>query len=157
MRVRSMGLALLLAALAGCGSDGLTEVVDTQTDRQQARAQWTALGLSSYSLEMKLTCFCPRRVNLWHRLRVENDTVVAAQLANPDDAVGFDEEEVPVTVFPTVNTLFGRIVAEQQRSDGFAVVRFDVATGLPVFAELGTLANDAGVRYELRRLQPLVP
>lgn len=150
---RAIWRALLLLPLVACGSDGIADV-KTQPDAAQARARWGALGLNRYTVEMKLGCFCVPSVTSWHELRVEGNRVVAARMLEPPYTPRTAAE---AALFPTVSALFDRIAEEQERPDGYLEGKYDVLTGLPVQVVVGTLANDAGIAYELRRLRPLPP
>lgn len=157
MRVQRMvwGMLVLLPLLA-CGDDALT-TVQTQQDPTQARARWDALGVSSYTVEMKLDCFCDQVALLWHELRIEEDHVVSARRLLPAPADRLHLKPAPAACFPTVSTLFARIAAEREKPDGSWQGEYDVHTGLPVNVVVGWLANDSGIRYELRLFRPLPP
>ncbi len=152
MNRRTCWSALLLLPLLACSADKLNSPF-TQPDLGEARERWNALGLERYVVEMKYACFCGFPASRWLVVRVESDSIVSATLLDASDSPDAGPLQLPW--LPTVTTLFERIQAERDRPDGFVEGRYDTATGMPVFAVIGTLANDAGTGYELRRLRRL--
>jgi hypothetical protein len=138
--IRSLAAILLLSAcatpLAGGGDDG-----------SAARQLWNRQGIDDYRYVYSVVCFCPDRGPL--RVIVRNGQVAQVETTDPNARVG---QQLQVVL--TVDDVFDRI--EEARENGtFTEVEYHPTLGYPVSAEIGTLANDAGVRYLISDLVPL--
>ncbi len=130
MRVLLIVAALVL--IAGC-SAGLHPTGTKEFDRaafRQARAKWDNAGITSYAVESRYMCFCPAHLNVWTRLTVRRDRVVAADPVAP----------LPPGISPdllgwrTVPEIFEWIESAASSSDDMVskvTVTYDEALGYP--------------------------
>src|SRR5262245_49410327 len=77
---RGMSLAVV-ALLLSCGNGVLspTELLELSA----ARERWRDHGGPNYTVESRISCFCPYYLNVWTRLTVQGDEVVAAEPLSP--------------------------------------------------------------------------
>ena len=152
--MKTRRLALLLAALLlGCGDDGLSPVL---RESAAAESRWRAQGLSHYTVETRILCFCPPVMLEWHEITVAADSVVAVR------RVGFDgpapETETGLAAwFRSVEQTFADVRGwPGSMRDNRLEARFDSGTGLPTRVEFitGPQIADGGSVREYRALKP---
>jgi hypothetical protein len=151
-RISFLALALTLSATACGDHDGV--LVDPLPEEGVAgnlaeqRQRWERQGIDDYRVAFSRECFCAQPGTVQVTVRDGRVTDVR-QVANG--------QPVPRETLPeylTVDALFDAIAAAQSRND-YTSSRFHPTLGYPVEAEIGTLANDAGVRYILSGLVPI--
>lgn len=139
--IRSFAPVLLLAACAAPlarGSDaGLLP-----------REKWERQGMDDYRYVYSLGCFCPDRGPV--HVTVRDGQIAEVRRGDSSARVAGDAQLEVLTV----DQLFDRI-AEAQASGTYTRVEYHPQLGYPTSAEIGTLANDAGVRYLIADLAPL--
>lgn len=130
--LRTMCIALL--AVAGCSRDvtGLPEGADYRYDFQR-------------------DCFCPREAVQPVTIEVRGGEVVRV-VTRPG---GEDVTNTRYASWPTIEDLIQEVEEARGRGEKNLVVRYDEELGYPTFIEIGTLANDAGVRYTAANLEYL--
>lgn len=149
--IRPFVLVLSLAAAACSGNDDLGMLVDPQPvqgvagDAPQQREVWAAQDIDDYRFAYSRVCFCLQRGTVQVTVRDGQITDVR-QVENGRRVPRENWSE-----FLTVDALFDEIAKAQARSEHTAV-KFHPTLGYPVEAEIGTLANDAGVRHMLSGL-----
>jgi hypothetical protein len=132
--VRTMCIALLAVA-AGC-SRGVT------ADDWQGE---------DYRYDFQRDCFCP--LELVQPVTIEvRDGRVTRVVTRPG---GEDVTHVRPQAWPTIADLVREVEEARDRGEKNLVVRYDDKLGYPTFIEIGTLANDAGVRYSAAKLEYL--
>ncbi len=151
IRIRPLALVFTLAAAACSDNDDLDVLVDPQpvegvagTTAQQ-RQVWEGQGIDDYRFAYSRLCFCLQRGTVQVTVRdgrITDVRQVESGQPVPRDAWG---------EFPTVDGLFDGIIAAQARDD-YTSIKYHPTLGYPVEAEIGTLANDAGVRHMLSGL-----
>ncbi|HEX6042017.1 DUF6174 domain-containing protein [Longimicrobium sp.] len=149
--IRPIALLLALSAAACSGKDDLLIFVDTQPvegvagNVAQQRQKWEGKGIDDYRFAYSRVCFCLQHGTVQVTVRDGRVTDVRKVESGEPVAREYWRE------FPTVDELFGAISDAQGREDVTAV-KFHPTLGYPVEAEIGTLANDAGVRHVLSGL-----
>jgi hypothetical protein len=153
-RAPLVALVLSLAAAACSGSDALGVSVDPQPvqgvsgDAAQQRALWDAQDVDDYRFAYHRVCFCMQRGTVQVTVRdgrVTDVRQVGSGWPVPRDAWG---------EFLTVDALFQEIAEAQARGE-YTAATYHPTLGYPVEADVGTLANDAGVRHILSGLKPI--
>jgi hypothetical protein len=131
LRRRLVAAVLLAGATAAC-SDPLAP----HSDVDAARADWLATGIADYRFELRVVAFLG--TDGYVAIRVEDNTVVAV-----------DGE---IWHAPTIEALWDDLLTARESGDlNYAV--FD-RRGVPVEFSVGSLADDSGVRYLVRRFTP---
>jgi uncharacterized protein DUF6174 len=139
-------MAVTALATAGCGGP-LSPSQRSQLER--ARARWESAGITSYTVESRIRCFCPGHLAVWTRLSIRDNRVIDTQPL----------EELPPGSFATpfgwstVTDLFDQI--EQLNQDEYiksVKVQYDPALGYPQQIVVTCQSNviDCGVTYEMR-------
>ncbi|MFN2567696.1 MAG: DUF6174 domain-containing protein [Gemmatimonadaceae bacterium] len=136
---------------AGVGPDAEdnpgTEGTGSAAELRLRLTQWQALGPRSYSYDLRRVCFCGPDAVTPARVEVRDGRVVDARaLVMPRPLL--------LELFDTIDALFARAI-EMAESGGPVVVSYHPTLGYPTFLEIGTLANDAGVRYQVSKLVAL--
>lgn len=139
--------------LLACGDDGMSP---TLREAAAAESRWRAQGLSHYTVETRVLCFCPPVLLEWHELTVVNDSVIASRRVS-QQSVAPPDETAPPAWFRTVEQTF----ADVRRWPGSMrnnrlEASFDAVTGLPTRVNFITgpeLADGGSVR-EFRALTP---
>jgi Family of unknown function (DUF6174) len=155
----SRGLAaavLSLSALAACAPQARSGDPDppppptsaAQGDLAAARQLWASQETDDYRYRFSRQCFCLGRGPVV--VEVRDGRVASVR----DAESGGPPAEDAGTYVLTVEQLFERI-AEAQRGGEATSVSYDPVRGFPVRAEIGSLAADAGVVYEIGELAPL--
>lgn len=140
-------ILLLAVALAACDTptDSATPVPG---DPDVQRQVWERQQIDDYRYTYSRLCFCgPLRAV---RVEVRNGEVVDVREAESGRLVDRNRwNEVA-----TVDALFDRIFQAEELED-YTDVSYHPTLGYPMRAELGTMANDAGVRYTIDHLRSL--
>lgn len=150
-RIRPFILVLSLAAAACSGNDEMGVLADPQPvdgvagSPAQQRTVWEAQAIDDYRFTYSRVCFCLQRGTL--RVTVRDGRVTDVRQMK----TGLQVPRETWGEFLTVDGLFDEIAEAQARSE-YTAVKFHPALGYPVEAEIGTLANDAGVRHILSGL-----
>jgi hypothetical protein len=162
-RLRPLGALTLVVAVAATCADGAAIGIRAQkvaisadtvqgtasvSELQQRRAAWVARGIIDYRVQLRVVCFCGSEVTRPVVVEVRGGAVAKVT----DLETG--KPATALTTYPTITGLFDAAIAERTRG-GFVSVAYDTAAGLPVRLEVGTLANDAGVQYQVSGLTPL--
>jgi hypothetical protein len=136
---------LLALALSGCAHPFLLPR-DENGDVAAQRRRWDSQNLDDYRFHFARTCFCvPMGVVV---VEVRDDQVVAVKDAQTGSPVTGPEAQG----IPTIEQLFDEI-AEAASEGTYLDVQYHSSQGYPTEAEIGTLANDAGVRYSVGNVQ----
>jgi hypothetical protein len=140
--IRSLAPLLLLAAcatpLGGGPDDG----------GSAARQRWEGQGIDDYRYVYSVVCFCPERGPV--QVTVRNGEVASVSSVDPNARTSGGAQLQVLTV----DGVFDRI-EEAEEAGTYTSVEYDPQLGYPTSAEIGTLANDAGVRYLITDLVPL--
>jgi hypothetical protein len=143
--------SILVATVVLSGADGCSAVtgpgVEGTGSVMELRlrwAQWLAAGPPSYSYEVQRTCFCPEEYRTPARVEVRDRQVIDARVL----ATG---EPLPIAIFDPIDSLFADAIEVAERG-GPVEVTYHPRFSYPISLEIGTLANDAGVRYEVTAL-----
>jgi hypothetical protein len=110
-------------------------------------AQWRAVGPDDYSFELRRTCFCIPDAVTPARVEVRDGVVVDARALD-------DGRALPLQFFDPIDTLFADAIEAAERGEPVEA-SYHRTLSYPTRLEIGTLANDAGVRYEVSRLVAL--
>jgi hypothetical protein len=148
-RIHLLALALTLAA-AACGNhDGV--LVDPQPidgvagSLSEQRQVWERQGVDDYRVAFSRVCFCVQPGTV--QVTVRDGQIVDVRQVESGERLPRER----FAEYLTVDALFDAIVAAQARNE-YTAVKFHPTLGYPVEADVGTLANDAGVRYLLSGL-----
>ena len=144
-----VGLACANASrITGLGTPNIALTRDTLpgtgelTELQQHRAAWVALGINDYRFQMQATCFCGG--DFIRPVLIEVRGGVVSKVWDLQTTKPIADKRL----FPTITTLFDDAIAERSRG-GRVRVTYNRASGIPVWLEVGTLENDAGVGYRV--------
>lgn len=151
--LRSLFLLATLATLAACGDTGLSPV---QRESAAAEARWRAQGLSHYTVEARILCFCPPVMLEWHELTVASDSVFAVRRVSFDGVAPPDETARPEW-FRSVEQTFADVRSwPGSMRDNRLEARFDPGSGLPLHVNFitGLQIADGGSVREFRALKP---
>jgi hypothetical protein len=136
---------LLAVALSGCARPFLLPR-DEDGEVAAQRRRWESQNLDDYRFNFARTCFCgPLGAVI---VEVRDDHVVSvkdAQTGSP--VIGANAQGIP-----TIDKLFDYIEAAADEGT-YLDVKYHASLGYPTEAEIGTLANDAGVRYSVGNVQ----
>ena len=139
-------LVLLALALAAC--DTPTESVTPVPGEASVQRQvWEQQGIDDYRFVFGRDCFCnPLPVV---RVDVRDGRVVAVREVESGRAVSRDR-------WPEIRTVDQAfdMIAQAQAAGETLEVEYHPTLGYPMRLTIGTLANDAGVAYQLDRLIP---
>lgn len=150
IRIRPIVFVLALA-VAACSSNDGDVLVDPRPvegvagNVAEQRQLWARQGIDDYRVAYSRVCFCIQRGTVQLTVRdgrITDVRQVESGQRVPGEAVG---------EYLTVNDLFTRI-EQAQASGTYTDVKYHPTLGYPVEAEIGTLANDAGVRHTLSGL-----
>lgn len=143
---RARFLALLFLSCLGCGADRAWSL-NQAAELSAAYATWKSLPRDHYSVEVRLSCFCP--AGRWANLEVRHDSVVALALVS-GDSVPREEWRS----WPTIDGMFALLhdAVVSGAYEGISV-KFDPAAGYPTHASLSPprSAVDGTIRVEARR------
>jgi hypothetical protein len=126
-------MCIALLAVAGCSRDV------------------TGLEGADYRYDFQRLCFCVEEAVQPVTIEVRDGRVVRV-VTRPG---GKDVTNAEFVNWPTIEDLVDEIEEARARGEKNLVVRYDEKLGYPTFIEIGTLANDAGVRYTADNLEYL--
>lgn len=135
----------LMLLLTACGPPTAPETLEDGV------ALWKARDISDYSMEMKITCFCPQEITRPVLVLVEKNKIIGITDLETKESISPDPERG--FAWPTVTQLFDKL-QEGRDSGQFIYEEYDARFGYPARAEIGTLANDAGIAYNISSLYP---
>jgi hypothetical protein len=144
-----VALASVVVLAAGCGA-GLT--VPNRIELERAEKLWSEKRPAAYTLEERISCFCEPALNLWTRITVRDDKVVAQEWVDPAPAIFQPVSDMQR--WATVPELF----AAAREGDASYVkkitVEFDATYGFPTRVHVECQDNilDCGIIYEARKL-----
>ncbi len=136
---------LLALALSGCARPFLLPR-DEEGEVAAQRHRWESQNLDDYRFTFAQTCFCAPLGAVV--VEVRDDRVVAVK----DAQTGSPVTGPSSLGIPTIDELFDYI-AEAADEGTYLDVKYQSSMGYPTEAEIGTLANDAGVRYSVGNVQ----
>ena len=141
--------ALILATASGCGDGPLSPSQRLQL--AEARARWADGGSGDYTVEGRISCFCPSHLLLWTRLTVRAGQIVAAEPVEPPP----DGIEPSLLGWRTVEEAFGMIEGFDSSVIRSVKLRFDSELGYPLEIRVTCHSNitDCGVVEEMRNLR----
>jgi hypothetical protein len=143
----------VLCAVSACDSGPLGP--GEKRALAEARERWSAAGITSYRVEVRVSCFCIHALPGFTELEIRDGQVVAAQAVEPDP----DVETIPLEVWPTVSEAFEAIGRASDDGDVYASIEaeYDADLGFPRLVSLRCHENilDCGLTYEFRNLEPL--
>lgn len=131
--LRTMCIALLAAA--GCS-------------RAPTAAGWAG---ADYRYDFQRDCFCTREAVQPVTIEVRDGRVARVVTRQG----GEDVTALHFPSWPTIEDLFQEIEEARGRGEKNLTVRYHEKLGYPTFIEIGTLSNDAGVRYSAANLEYL--
>jgi uncharacterized protein DUF6174 len=139
-------LAVAPLAAAGCGGPLSPSQRSTLV---QAMARWESAGLTNYTAESRIRCFCPGHLAVWTKLSIRDNRVIDTQPLEPLPPGSF------ATPFgwSTVTDLFDRIEELNQEEHIKSVsVQYDPVLGYPqrIVVTCQSNVTDCGVTYEMR-------
>jgi hypothetical protein len=136
---------LLALTLSGCAQPFLLPR-DGDGEVAAQRRRWESQNVDDYRFTFARTCFCPPLGAVV--VEVRNDRVVAVKDAQTGTPITGPE----ANGIPTIDQLFDYI-ADAASEGTYLDVKYHSSLGYPTEAEIGTLANDAGVRYSVGNVQ----
>ena len=139
-------LAVAPLAAAGCGGPFSPS---QRSQLEKARARWESAGITNYTAESRIGCFCPGYLAVWTRLSIRDNRVIDTQPLEP-----LPPGSTPTTLgWSTVTDLFDRIKElVQDEYIKSVTVQYDPVLGYPQQIVVTCQANvaDCGVTYEMR-------
>ena len=145
-RLMFIVLAICPLAAAGCGGPLLPS---ERSALEKARARWESTGITNYTAESRIRCFCPGHLAVWTTLSVRDNRVVDTQPLEPLPPGSF----ATPAGWRTVSDLFEQI-EQSTRADYIrsVSVQYDPVLGYPQRIEVTCHSNvtDCGVTYEMR-------
>jgi hypothetical protein len=145
---RSLPAGILLLSLAGCA--GASPPADPLHEVRSARAAWAAEELRDYRFDFDRQCFCVREAVEPVTIEVRDGHLHEVRSRSTGEVMP-RSDAVP---WYTIEQLFDHI-AEAQAAGLQAVLVDYHPRGYPTVIEIGSLAADAGVHYNVRNLEPL--
>lgn len=145
--IRRIRPLLFAVALAGCAAPLTQADADAQNPSAERR-RWAQQQMDDYRFVFSRECSCLGRGPMV--VTVRDGRVVEAR----DPQTGQPLPADPAVGVMTIDELFDRI-AEARENGEYTDVEYHPTLGYPTVAEIGTLANDAGVRYHLSDVQRL--
>ena len=145
---RLMFVTMALAPLAAAGCGGPLSP-SQRSELERARTRWEAAGITNYTVESRIRCFCPGHTAVWTRLSIQDNRVIDTQPLEPLPPGSFATS----LGWDTVTDLFDRI--EQLNQDEYIksiTVRYDPLLGYPQKIVVTCQSNviDCGATYEMR-------
>ena len=145
-RLMFVTIAVALSAAAGCGGPLSPSQRSTLV---QAMARWESAGITNYTAESRIRCFCPGHLAVWTRLSIRDNQVTDTQPLEPLPPGSF------ATPFGwrTVTDLFDRIAQlDQEEHIKSVTVQYDPVLGYPqqIVVTCQSNVTDCGVTYEMR-------
>jgi hypothetical protein len=152
-RFRTLVTLVAAPLLLACGDDGMSP---TLRQAAMAESRWRAQGLSHYTVEARVSCFCPPVLLEWHELTVAGDSVIAARRLT-QQGIAPPEETAPAAWFRSVEQTFADVRGwPGSMRNNRLEASFDPATGLPTRVNFitGPEIADGGSVREFRALKP---
>lgn len=152
-RLRQLAAVAAVPLVLACGDDGMSP---TLRETASAEVRWRAQGLSHYTVEARVVCFCPPVLLEWHELTVVGDSVLATRRVS-QQGIAPPEETAPPSWFRSVGQTFADLKGwPGNMPNNRLVASFDAVTGMPIRAEFitGPQIADAGSVREFRALKP---
>ena len=145
-RLRFVSIVVALLAGAGCGGPLSPS---ERSELEKARARWQSAGITNYTAESRIQCFCPGHLAVWTRLTIRDNRVIDTQPLEPLPPGSF----ATPSGWRTVTELFDRI--DQSANEEFiksVTVQYDAVLGYPQRIAVTCHPNviDCGVTYEMR-------
>ena len=138
--------AVATLAAAGCGGPLSPS---QRAALEKAKARWESAGITDYTVESRIRCFCPGHMAVWTKLSIRDNRVIETQPLEPLPPGSF------ATTFgwSTVTDLFDYI--EQLNRDEYiksVKVQYDPVLGYPqqIVVTCQSNVTDCGVTYEMR-------
>ena len=79
---RLMFVTMALAPLAAAGCGGPLSPLQ-RSELERARARWESAGITNYTVESRIRCFCPGHLAVWTRLSIRDNRVIDTQPLEP--------------------------------------------------------------------------
>lgn len=120
-----------------------------RSDLEKARARWESAGITNYTAESRIRCFCPGHLAVWTRLSIRDNQVTDTQ---PLEPLPPGSVATPLG-WRTVTDLFDRIAQlDQEEYIKSVTVQYDPVLGYPQQIAVTCESNvtDCGVTYEMR-------
>lgn len=144
--LRSVLVALLVFA-SGCIDDPLSP--GEERALREAKALWAAKGGPNYTVESKLSCFCPTHLAYWTKVTVRGGVVTSAEpmASLPQGA------EPSIRGWSTIAELFARIETHDNLVTDIDA-RYDAVLGYPLEVTITckSTVSDCGSNYQTRNL-----
>ena len=145
--LRSVAVALLVFASGCLLRDPLSP--REERDLREAKALWASKGSQNYTVESRLSCFCPTHLAYWTKVTVRNGVVTAAEPVAPLP----EYAQASIQGWSTIPELFARI----EQRDSYVTdidVTFDPVLGYPRQVTIVCASNvaDCGSSYSTRNL-----
>jgi Family of unknown function (DUF6174) len=145
-RVILVTLAVASLAAAGCGGPLSPS---QRSELERAKARWESAGITTYTAESRIRCFCPGDLAVWTRLSIGDHRVIDAQPLEPLPPGSF----ATLSGWLTVTDLFDRIEQlDRERYIKSVTVQYDPVLGYPrqIVVTCQSNVSDCGVTYEMR-------
>ena len=139
-------MAVSPLAASGCGGPFSPS---QRSQLEKARARWESAGITNYTAESRIRCFCPGYLAVWTRLSIRDNRVIDTQPLEPLPP-GSDATTLG---WNTVTDLFDRIKELTQDEYIKSIkVQYDPVLGFPQEIVVTCQSNvaDCGVTYEMR-------
>lgn len=138
-------IAVAPLAAAGCGGPFAPS---QRSQLEKARARWESAGITNYTVESRIRCFCPGYLGVWTRLSIRDNRVIDTQPLEP-----LPPGDATTRGWSTVTDLFDRIKELiESESIKSVKVQYDPVLGYPQQIVMTCQSNvtDCGVTYEMR-------
>lgn len=145
-RLMVVTMAVVLFAAAGCGGPLSPS---QRSELEKARARWESAGITNYTAESRIRCFCPGHLAVWTRLSIRDNRVIDTQPLEPLPHGSF---ATPVG-WRTVTDLFDRIeLLNEEDHIKSVTIQYDPVLGYPqqIIVTCQSNVTDCGVTYETR-------
>jgi uncharacterized protein DUF6174 len=145
---RLMVVTMAVAPLAAAGCGGPLSP-SQRAELEKARARWESAGITNYTVESRIRCFCPGDLAVWTRLSIRDNRVIDTQPLEPLPPGSF----ATLSGWRTVTDLFDRIQQlDQEEYIKSVTVKYDPVLGYPQQIVVTCQSNviDCGVTYEMR-------
>jgi Family of unknown function (DUF6174) len=138
------------SAVVGCGRLTPTETAGVALDLARAEQKWQKAGLTNYSFESGVSCYCPLIYVGPHVVTVRSGVVTSIT----NKATG---EAVPLTYRFPMDSVFAFVRREQATRPQNLTVTFDAQLGFPRSIKYGTPENDAGGFITIDNVRAMTP
>lgn len=137
---RTLGLALALLAMTGCGDDPLSPEVEALAS---SRALWESTGYTDYTYLYRLACFCPPQLLETARVSVSDGQITEVYLVDSDTPAPPDS----YSLYLTIDGLFDRLAGSLASDPVVFEVTYDGAAGYPTSAQIDISEQIADEEY----------